>query len=131
MLRRVLSPQLEVMWLIIYAVFLLLINRSTFRENKKIWGLYCFVFWSGMAYMIVLYGTYLMAMPWYEASVVAGIERYLVTFTAFAAGVFSILLLYLSKKLKEKTEWKGYAWAGLWILILMLTMGRQVREMLI
>ena len=127
MLRRVLSPQLEVMWLIIYAVFLLLINRSTFRENKKIWGLYCFVFWSGMAYMIVLYGTYLMAMPWYEASVVAGIERYLVTFTAFAAGVFSILLLYLSKKLKEKTGWKGYTWAGLWILILMLTMGRQVR----
>lgn len=127
MLRRVLSPKLEVMWMIIYAVFLLLINKSTFVESKKIRGLYCFILWSGVAYMIVLYGTYLMAMPWYEASVVAGIERYLATFTAFAAGVFSILLLYLYEELKRKAKWESYTWVGLWVLILMSTMGRQVR----
>ncbi len=126
MLRRVLSPELELLWLIVYAVLLLLINRSYFRENRMIRSIYCFVFWSGAAYMIVLYGTYLVAMSWYEASVVAGIERYLVTFTAFAAGVFSILLLVLSDELRKKAKWKGLVWAGLWTLVLLLTMGRQL-----
>ena len=75
---------------------------------------------SGAAYFTSLAISYIVSMPWVEASVLAGFERYLHTYTVFACGILSVALLQGLENEAGKT-W----WVSAWLLLLLLTPQRR------
>lgn len=127
MIKELLSPKREVLYLLAFVLLLFLSCRKALTKQKEclLREVLILVFISALAYTALLYLMYLFSMPWYEASVLAGFERYLRTFTAFACAILSAALLNSFPIMEWESTAKSVASIIIWLAILLLTMGRR------
>ena len=132
LLKSFFSPGWEALYLLIFglALAVFLRRRSRGRDNdgkqaapgghEMLPDALAIIFASGAGYFLSLAVSYIVSMPWAEASVLAGFERYLHTYTAFACGILSIAMIAAMEEGKEKT-----LWLSIWLLLLLLTPQRR------
>ena len=96
-LKSVFSPAKETLWLMLFAGCIMILYHGRVQDRKKMINVTRpFILLSGAVYLLLLAVMYLISMPWSEASVLAGLERYLRTFTVMAAALLSVSLMKLS-----------------------------------
>ena len=116
-LRSVFSPAKENLWLLLFVGILMILYRGTLKEKKNLMHITLpTVLLSGAVYLALLAVMYLVSMPWSEASVLAGFERYLRTFTVLAAALLSVSMMKLPNG-KRKT-----VLCLLWIPVMAISM---------
>lgn len=128
LLNRLFSPKTELVWLLAFSGLAAYSGRSLLRRRDSLLRAVLSVdLLAGLFYVFFLYLMYLFAMPWYEASLLAGFERYLRTFTAYACGLMSLALPEIWRDgggSAQRLHLRSALMAG-WVLLIALSMGRR------
>ena len=123
---RTLSPRLETVYLLIFAAGLSVCFRNELKKkNSLLREAMLLILLSAVAYGMMVYVMYLISMPWYEAEQLAGFERYLHTYTAFAAGILSVVMLKIPDSEKKAIHGRMGIVLSIWVVLLLFTMGRR------
>ena len=131
LMLRTFSPKLETVYLLAFLIALAALTGQEWKRKETLLReVLQIIMESACLYGVLLFIMYLISMPWYEAEQLAGFERYLRTYTGFAAGLLSIVLVRFPLNAVERgnyrrAERKLLAAQGIWIVILLFTMGRR------